>query len=337
MKGTARWINKFNNKIFLFIFSDSSHGSSDHRIDGTDNEQHTTIATTIVGKTNALRFVSSLEPIVEFLRTFAKRVWSSYNWYQPELQLGKCMMKFASKQYPEMMRHIRMQNIGKLGYNLYSALTEFITNAMNGPHEYDESTVERGRIGQKVEQMTRHRPTRMNYERMQQQRPTTYARRQPQLVFTSIPLNASQMMLLTGEKMMNRYRTTDDERMQRVNEYDAGEEDSINDRNNDTEIDEPYHNTSREKRSLDAETNLFVGPERFPPLPMQESVNEDNDINLAQKPAGEIVEDLFDWEPVVLEGFGIDPKSIQKFSPLYCGKEYVFGFIKRVVQDFVMA
>lgn len=337
MKGTARWTNKFNNKIFLFIFSDSSHGSSDHRIDGTDNEQHTTITTTIVGKTNALRFVSSLEPIVEFLRTFAKRVWSSYNWYQPELQLSRCMMKYARKQYPEMMQHIRMQNIGKLGYNVYSALTEFITNAMNGL-QYDESTVERGRIGLTVEQMTRHRPTRMNYERMQQQqRPNTHARRQPQTIFTSKPLNSSQMILLTGEIMMNRYRTTDDERMQPKYEYDAREEDSINDRNNETEVDEPHHNTSKEKRSLGAEPNCFVGPQQFPPLPMQESMNEDDDINLAQKPAEEIVEDLFDWEPVVLEGFGIDPKTIQKFSPLYCGKEYVFGFIKRVVQDFVMA
>lgn len=253
---------------------------------------------------------------MEPLRAIAKRALSSYDRYQPELKFSTCMMKYARKQYPEMMRQIRMRNIGKIGYNMYTAVRELLTNAMND----GESMVERGRIGTKVAQMTRHRPTRMgSTSRAQQQRQSAGTRRRPQINFTSGRLNrnVTRAMMLASVAMTNRS----------IVDYA-------------TAADEPRH-SSKKKRSLDTEPILFVGPRQFPsnppPSPMQEPMNEDDDIDLANKPPGEIVENLFDWEPIVLEGFGIDPKSIEKFSPMYCSKEYFFSFIKRFVHDFILA
>lgn len=272
---------------------------------------------------------------------FGKRALVSYDRYQPELQFGKCMMKYAHKQYPELMRYIRMQNIGKLAQNMYSVASEFISNAMNGGFQYDEIIVEHGRIGTKVEQMTRHRPTTMRYHRERQHRQRAKVMRQQiaSTNFTSIQLtrNASQ----TAEFDTKTNRTTKDVRNRR--EYRHNMPDStISDRINPTEID-TSHSGNKVQRSINAEPILYVGPRQFPsnswpPLEQEPVIDaDDDDINLANKPTDEIVEDFFDWEPVVLEGFGIDPKSIQKFSPTYCGKEYVFGFIKRFIHDFLLA
>lgn len=262
-----------------------------------------------------------MEPIVEWLRLVAKRVLSSYKRYTPELELSKCMMKYARKQYPEMMRQFRMSNIGKLGYSVYAALSEFITNAMNGP-QFDELMAERVRIGSKVAQMTRYRPARMSsHSRAQQRRQSASARRRPQTNLTSGRLyrQPAQEMVIVGNTMTNRTVIVQSD--------------------NATSIDESRHN--KEKRSLDAEPILYVGPRQFSsyplPPPMQKPLNDDDEIDLANKPVGEIVEDLFDWEPIVLEGIGIDPKSMQKYSPLYCSKEYMLGFMKRFVDDFIMA
>lgn len=282
--------------------------------------------------------MSSLEPIVEFLRTFAKRAFSSYDRYQPELQFSKCMMKYARKRYPEVMRQFRMQNVGALGYNMYSAVAQFITNAMNGP-QYDEMILERGRIGTKVEQMTRYREM---HSRVRPQRRSASGRRRPQIMFKSGQLNrnSTQTMIMTSDAMTNRVRTTTDESTQSEHRT----EDLMSEQMSTTESEEPRHS----KRSLDMDPILYVGPRQFPsypsypspplpPLPPEEELNEDEEIRLADKPVEDIVEDVFDWEPIVLEGVGIDPKSIEKNTPMYCGKEYVFGFIKRFVHDFVLA
>lgn len=277
-----------------------------------------------------LRFISSLEPFVEFLRMLAKRSLILYNWYLPELQLSKCMMKYARKQYPEIMRHMRMSSVGKLGHDLYTALSEFLKNAMNGP-KYEELMVEQGRIGTKVAQMTRHRLT----SRTRQQRQSANARRRPQVNFSSAHLsrNSPEAMVLADE---TKPKTADVERTQPEYELDGTEEATI-DRIEAKVSNEPRH--SKDKRSLDLEPIMYVGPRQFPsyalPSPMQEPLIEHED--LVNIPTEEIDDGLFDWESVILEGIGIDPKSIQKFSPMYCGKEYVFGFIKRVVQDLVMA
>lgn len=242
-------------------------------------------------------------------------------------------MKYARKQYPQMMRHIRMSSVGKLGHDLYTALNEFLKNAVNGP-QYAELMVEQGRIGTKVAQMTGHRLT----SRTRQQRQSANARRRPQANFTSAHLsrNASEAMVHADETEPN--RTADDGRTQPDHEVNGTEKPTV-DRAEAKVFNEPRH--SKDKRSLDLETILYVGPRQFPPYalpsPTQESLNEHDDINLANKPTAEIVEGLFDWESVILEGIGIDPRSIQEFSPMYCGKEYVFGFIKRVLQDLVMA
>lgn len=247
-------------------------------------------------------------------------------------------MKYARKQYPQMMRHMRMSNVGKLAHNLYSALSEFIKNAMNGP-QYDELMVEHGRIGTKVAQMTRQRPSAMHHSRTRQQSQNANARRRPQVDSTSEHRSqtSSGAMVLEDETKTN--RTADVERTQP--EYGLNvTEVPMNDRIEAKVFYEARH--SKDKRSLDMEPTMYVGPRQFPsyalPSPMREPLDHgDDDINLANKPTEEIVEGLFDWESVILEGIGIDPKSIIKFSPMYCGKEYVFGFIKRVVQDLVMA
>lgn len=244
------------------------------------------------------------------------------------------MLKYARKQYPETMRYIRMQNIGKLGHNVYTAFSEFITNAMNGP-QYDEIMVERNRIGTKVQQMARPRPARTNDSETRHQRQSANARRRPQINFAARQMNrnASQIMVHAGDVVTNRNQTTVKERAQ-VECQPNVTEDLLSDQFNTWEISEPQH--INEKRSLDMEPVLYVGPRQFP-SPEQMPLNEDDDINLANKPAEEIVEDFFDWENVVTEGFGFDPKTIEKFSPMYCGREYVFGFIKRLVHEFLLA
>lgn len=245
-------------------------------------------------------------------------------------------MKYARKQYPEMMRHLRMSNIGKLGHNLYSALSEFIKNAISGP-QYDELRMEHGRIGTKVAQMARNRPTARHRSRTRQQRQNANAGRRPQAESTSRhrSQNSSEAVVVADDTKTN-WAADVEEHTQPEYEINVTEEPRIEAKL----FNEPRH--TKDKRSLDIEPIMFVGPRQFPPYalpsPIQESLNpDDDDINLTDKPTEEIVEGLFDWESVILEGLGVDPKSIHKFSPMYCGKEYVFGFIKRVFQDLVMA
>lgn len=273
---------------------------------------------------------------MEYLRSFAKSVLSSYNWYQPELSFSRCMMKYARKTYPELMRNLRVPNIGMLGRNMFAAVSEYVINVVNGP-QYEEILLEQERIGAKVEQILRPWPEKMSHSRARLQRQSAIARQQPRSDSTleQPNQNSSTISVLTEDAMTD--SNWEDERTQLEDQLLEGEELRRN-RFNAMKANEQRHDKG--KRSINEEPSRFIGPRQFPsyePLVQQEPVNEDEDMNLANKPPEEIVEDLFDWEPVILEGIGIDPKSIEKDSPTYCGKEYVFSFIRRVISDFVMA
>lgn len=46
-------------------------------------------------------------------------------------------------------------------------------------------------------------------------------------------------------------------------------------------------------------------------------------------------DDFSNFETILLEGLGIDPKSIEKWTPVYCAKEYVIDVMKRAAQSYL--
>lgn len=107
----------------------------------------------------------------------------------------------------------------------------------------------------------------------------------------------------------------------------------------DMEIQPRNHRESRSSQDEDSSA-FYVGPRQFPstdddivqtyPPPTTDETSEPT-INLSNN-QDDYNDDIFNFETILLEGLGIDPRSIKKWSPAYCGKEYAIDVVKRVAQ-----
>lgn len=86
---------------------------------------------------------------------------------------------------------------------------------------------------------------------------------------------------------------------------------------------------------------MYMGPRQLdtsatPPVdalvepPVDPSVDEQ-----MEDLTGTTLEELLDFDAVLYESLGIDKKQMKEWTPVYCGKEYIVFFIKRLVLGFL--
>lgn len=84
---------------------------------------------------------------------FAKNLLVTYNWLQPELALGGCVMKYARASYPELMQStLSYDNISKFVRSVYGMMYNYIREFIDENRQ--DMAIERERIGAKIAQLT---------------------------------------------------------------------------------------------------------------------------------------------------------------------------------------
>lgn len=275
------------------------------------NDDSKTRDSTTTANVNNVKFMSAFGRFGSFLRALAKQALYYYNYYNAEIQFGECMIKYTYSQYPQQMQLLRMANINKLGHLAYAAIAEYLTNVLNG--HYIDAYADQERIAAKIVQLTR--PS--NLPRPQQQYPAEYV-----------------------QSIRRKKREKPLKRKQRSTEIVTSK--------NDTEsVSTKMPDDEMEHRSFDDENALVyfenhrklwhedVHQRYMQDREEEDSLMEDERIELNNVRTVEAVDDLFDWEPVILDSLGIDPRRIKKYSPGYCLKNYIFAFFRRIIMEYI--
>lgn len=231
-----------------------------------------------------------MQPLLNSLRLLAKRALESYNWYYPELQFGKCLVKYAKIEYPELLRNLRVDNVAKAGQALFMALMEFTMNMLN-TNQFVE-VAQQGRIGVKGEQMTRSHPN-------------VYI---PKITINDRVDDGNESTL----EWVNKNRGSLKQALPNCHRY-ANTNDRI---------------MYAEPRQLTG--NAFSVTPTEAPRPKKKMTSGNATSDLSEN-------DEFDLELIILEGLGINPASIKRWSPTYCIKDYTIDVIKRMAQSIVLA
>lgn len=84
---------------------------------------------------------------------FARNLVVTYNWLQPELSLGGCVMKYARATYPELIQStLSYDNISKFVRSVYGMMYNYIQEFLDENRQ--GMAIERERIGAKIAQLT---------------------------------------------------------------------------------------------------------------------------------------------------------------------------------------
>lgn len=87
------------------------------------------------------------------LRYTLRSMFLTYNFYHPELHLGGCVLKYARRQYPELMQApMTTDNVVTIVRTMYSQLSGYLKEMVDENRQ--EVQAERERIGAKVADLT---------------------------------------------------------------------------------------------------------------------------------------------------------------------------------------
>lgn len=258
-----------------------------------------------------------------FFRSLAKRILETYNWYIAEIQFGECIVKYAYTQHPEQMQLLRMENISKMGQTAYTAFWEHVAWLLSG--RYYDAFVEHERIAAKVEQLT------LPLSPPSQQKQPANA----QMIALGLAMSGERRK---REKPLRKQRSTDSIAVGNVTNSSNATAQLVADASDKMEhraVDEEnawlYFENHRKEFHEDVYQQYIKDQleSQSAGLAMEERMNL-NEIKTVQT-----VDDLFNWEPIILEGLGIDPQRVRKYSPGFCAKNYIFALIKRAVTDYI--
>lgn len=257
-----------------------------------------------------------------FLLSLAKRMLETYNWYIAEIQFGECIVKYAYTQHPEQMQLLRMENISKIGQTAYTAFLDYVTGLLSG--RFYDAFAEQERIGAKVKQLTRP------LSPPPQKQPAN-----AQLIALGLAMSGERRK---REKPLRKQRSTDSAAAGNATNSSnatvalaADASDRMEHRADDDEDAWLYFENHRKEFHEDVYQQYIKDQ-----LEMQSAgLAQEERMDLNKIKTVEAVDDLFDWEPIILEGLGIDPQRVRKYSPGFCAKNYIFAIIKRAVTDYI--
>ncbi|KAJ6644222.1 hypothetical protein Bhyg_09189 [Pseudolycoriella hygida] len=211
--------------------------------------------------------------------------FASKNWYHPEYQLGRCMIRYAKNAYPEMMDPIA-SIIGVMirnGNDWFGSDREGVVS--------DKKEIRSNEIGY-----------------------AAGARLRQPVMFVPVPMlpysRSRPLAMLPGNSPynVNNYKWKHSPRplLVKKNINSNKSPDFSSKENNLIESDIKAKNIVRRSRS----------------------VNNDHDGQKTNDSANESVINE-NFKTILLEGLGIDPKYIEKGTPLSCGLNYVIDVFKR--------
>lgn len=292
-----------------------------------DSKTNDSINDNVNGK--RLRFMSAFGPFANFLRVFAKQTLDLYNWYYAEIQFGECMIKYAYTQYPEQVQLLRMENINKLGHSAYTTIVDYLTNVLSG--RYMDTFAEEERIAAKVAQLTRpHIPMPQQKLNDNIQSISNGKRRRRRKREKPLRKQRSTVTITNKNetKFISATTTTTTEMPPDVN-------DRMEHRLNDEDNSWLYFENHRKQWHEDVYKRYIQDQMDDDDEEEEEPKIVDEKIELNKIRTVEAVDDLFDWEPILLEGLGIDLRRVKKYSPGFCIKNYVFAFMRRIIMEYI--
>lgn len=255
------------------------------------------------------RFLSVLNSLFQVFRFFFKHIYEAYHWYHPELRFGRCLFKFARKQYPELRQRLSYENVRKFTFRMFDDIYTYVSDVMNDGQS--DEWINRNRIAAKISEISDEPElrqysddaakleNRINERRQQQQfiEQSEYGRHRPM---------ASRRM--DGRPLRRvAYMAPRSFRMSRANSF------------------------SRQIEESPSIMSLLKMPQMHP-MDNNDDPNTSDELTELNENS---LEELLDFESVLYESLGIDRKQSKEYSPINCGKEYSVHFIKRLIIGFL--
>lgn len=268
------------------------------------------------------RLFESVEAVLEWMRTTLKAAYKSYKYYKPEVEMGKCLTRYAHVTYPNIMRRLQFQNIAKSARNGYTMFINLLSTILNGNGFASFDETDGLRIGSKVADMTNdliESPAESPLESPLELPPNPYIN--PYEAYTPYYNNYYQPIYVEsyGSNSIRRRR------------YDTGATVPMPNRGKKLNY--------RYKRQLEHNAT-YAGPRHYPQEIVENEINNidpDANIELTNKTAEEEADELFNFEPKILASLGLDSKGIKKYSLLYCTREYTMAILRRFTDTVLLA
>lgn len=296
----------------------------------------------IVGSTTKalvkqIRFFSILEPVFEWISTQIRSLYKEYKFYGPEVEFGKCFIKVMHVNYPDLMRRLHIRHIIKSARGLYEMITTNINNFFSGTGFHSFDAFDSERIHEKIVQMTSDEipDSKEDVLRvLQQNRQNLVRNANPPNVLSSSPSVLPFLhrpLPIYYYQIPSNYNKKRTRRMAKPDFDPYLEEDAVA-----SHMLKPILKDSQRGKQDDMNTTILMEYQNENLLDDSDYIDPDANIKLATKSAEEEAEELFNLEPVIMEGLGYDGKTIKKYTMLYCAKEYMKDVLRRFTDNVLL-
>lgn len=102
------------------------------------------------------RFFSVLSSLFQVFRYLFRHIYEGVHHYRPEIRLGRCMVKIARKQYPELRQRLSYDNMWKFAVRMFEDVSTYASDVLT--ENQSEEWLRRERIATKVMQLTEEEP-----------------------------------------------------------------------------------------------------------------------------------------------------------------------------------
>lgn len=245
-----------------------------------------------------------MQTILDSMKFYVKTAYKTFFLLNPEVKLGKCLVKSVYIQYPEMFRFLRAENLARLGRRAYIVVTKFINNFING-NVLNQLRIqaEGQRVANKIAMITA--------DKVQRREPNYYA---PRLVSNVVPSNTYNPTVQLAQYYPFVYGTMRSNVNQR---FKRQAENSKSEKQN-------SENNQQSIKSSTTSKQTYID---------NENMDSEARIDLTNQMLEREAEELFNIDSMFWKNLGIEQNSIKKYSLAYCGKEYASDVFSRFIRN----
>lgn len=266
---------------------------------------------------NRVKLFVPLQPSLETMRVIARSLYKSYLFYYPEIKFFQCMYTYTRTEYPDIIRHLRVEDFKYIGRSVYDNFMLLADNLMKNGASARSARAMAGAA---------------NKPRSIQSKPRLQKRSTSQMNLSD--LYSTRLRILTEPIVKNYIAAHSTQRAA-----------------------EKFSSTALDDVSLDHSSDRGVLAETSPspkqanenvPTPSSASENYPFARNPFENDDGFVDPDAtidltrtkhklssFNVEKYMLRLVGIEPDFIMEWTPIYCSKEYVKDFMRRFAHTFL--
>lgn len=243
-------------------------------------------------------------------------------WYHPELQLGRCMLQYANKEYPHIMRRLKIDTIANIVHVIMAGYGNGLLS--------DNRDIRAEKIKQTISKAEMMRSNEIGYAARTPSVATLPVVSYLKPLRFTIPwynYNYNRIYNARPLAVQQQYTTMKNNGKSQDHSKPSTVSFHTNNTLHNLEMieseDQPKIHTARKSRSTNDNEivpSVYADVASKPNISTYEAVNRQNN-------------DFLNFETILLDGLGIDPNSIEKWSPFYCGKEYVIDVMKRAEES----